>query len=155
MSDSNPLAGFRRRRPAPIGTPAPEEHAAAPAEGGLQPYKAFDSKDNVERLQVRRVLGPTHAPAYGYLLDISYDRDFGTNFVLFYSFGLIVQVRGRHLQNVVQSLILGTCQFIQEFHEEVHETPADDEPVVTSIEVVVKASADAMSEAEQGVVPPR
>ena len=91
--ESDPLRRYRRGGEDAAAAEKPE---ATPG-SGLIPYQAFDTKDRVERLQVRRVLGATHAPSYGYLLDISYDRDFGTNLVLVYSFGLIVQVRGARL----------------------------------------------------------
>ncbi len=117
--------------------------------GGLKPYEAFDGKDRVERLQIKRVMGATHAPSYNYLLNISYDGEYGTNFVLTYSFALMVQARGRNLQNVVGAIEKGYCKFIQQFDPDEHAPPAEGEPVIEVLDVVVKASADAIRDANE------
>src|SRR5436190_184151 len=82
---SDPLAHFRKK-PGPGGEARPT--AQEPDE-----YVAFGAKDKVERLRIRRAFAPTRSPGYAYLLDIAYDGPFGTNFVLVYTF-LMVMVRG-------------------------------------------------------------
>ena len=100
-------------------------------------YVAFDAKDRVERLRVRRILNPVRSPRYLHLQDVSYDGDFGTNFVLVFDF-MIVLARGKNLQGVVAALELGTCDFIQEYHADFWPKPGDNEPIIESIEVVMR-----------------
>lgn len=137
---SDPLAHFRKR---PIGT------ATTPTGEGTEGYAAFGAKDKVERLKIRRASAPTRSPGYAYLLDIAYDGPFGTNFVLVYTF-MMVLVRGRGLQPVVMALESRTADFIQEFDAEQWQKPKDAAaPFIESIEVVVKENGgDAVSEAE-------
>ena len=94
-------------------------------------------------------MGPTRTPGHAYLLDVVYDGKYGTNFVLVYTF-LMVLVRGKNLQPVVMALESGTADFIQEFDADVWQKPTDEAaPIITSIEVVVKEGADAVAEAEK------
>ena len=138
----DPLEKFRKTPVEPKLTPT----AAAPKEP--EEYVAFDAKDNAQRLRIRRANAPTRSPGYNYLLDIAYDGHYGTNFVLVYTF-LMVLVRGRNLQTVVTALELGTVDFIQEFDPDRWRKPSDEiAPFIASIEVVVQESASSNSEAE-------
>jgi hypothetical protein len=125
----DPLAAFRRKPGEGETTPALNKEA--------ETYAAFGGKDRVERLQIRRVLAPTRAPRYLHLYDMAFDGHFGTNFVLFYDF-MVVMVRGKNLQGLVSALQLGTVDFIQEYHADVWDKSADDAPLIESIEVVVQ-----------------
>src|SRR5690242_18973657 len=104
---SDPLAQYRKK---PVGT-----EAEPPLPKALVEYVAFDAKDKVERLQIRQANAQARSPGYGYLLGVAYDGPFGTNFVLSYSFMLIVLVEGKNLQPVITALQMGTAEFIQEF----------------------------------------
>jgi hypothetical protein len=128
MSDL--LAKYRRQAAsAPEATTPPKE---------AEEYAAFAAQDRVERLKVKRANEPTRAPGYDYLLDIVYDGDYGTNFVLTYTF-LMVLVRGKNLQPVILALLSGTADYIQEFDPERWPKPLDAKtPVIESIEVVVQ-----------------
>ena len=95
----------------------------------------------MERLKIKRANSPTHAPGYAYLLDIIYDGNFGTDFVLVYTI-LGVKVTGRNLQPVIMALLAGTADFIQEFDRAKWPKPLDAKtPVIESIEVVVQDTA--------------
>lgn len=48
-------------------------------------YAAFGAKDKVTRLRIRRAMAPTRSPGYAYLLDVVYDSQYGTNFVLVFT----------------------------------------------------------------------
>lgn len=138
---NDPLAQFRKK---PVGqtagTPPPKES---------DEYVAFDAKDKVDRLKIRRANDPTRSPGYAYLLDVVYDGPYGTNFVLVFTF-LMVLVRGRNLQGVVMALEMGTADFIQEFDPERWEKPKNDNaPFIESIEVVVQESGPSISESER------
>jgi hypothetical protein len=114
---SDPLAPFRKR-PA-SATP----HAAAISTEDRGGYVAFDAKDRVERLKIHRANNPSRSP-FGPPLDVMFDGEFGTNFVLMWDF-LIVEVVGRNLQEVVHAIQNGTCDFIQEFDRDRWDMPKD------------------------------
>lgn len=127
---NDPLSQFRRRVPGSATEPTPPK--------GADDYAAFDAKDKVDRLKIRRANDPTRSPGYAYLLDIVYDGPYGTNFVLVYTF-LMVLVKGRNLQNVITALEMGTADFIQEFDADRWQVPTDSKaPFIESIEVVVQ-----------------
>jgi hypothetical protein len=145
--EHDPLASFRKKplvaggASAPAATTPPKE-----AEG----YVAFEGKDKVPRLRIRRANAQTQSPGYAFLLNIAYDGEFGTNFVLFYTV-LAVLVEGRNLQTLISALELGNVDYIQEFDPDVWEKPTDDKAAfIESIKVVVQGTSDAMAEMEQG-----
>ena len=138
---ADPLAQYRKQPPGA----AAETTAARDADE----YAAFEAKDRVERLKIRRANDPTRSPGYAYLLDVVYDGSYGTNFVLVYTF-LMVLVRGRNLQPVILALEMGTAEFIQEFDADRWQEPKDGKlPFIESIEVVVQDSAPSISESEK------
>jgi hypothetical protein len=137
---SDPLAQFRKK---PVGTVA----GTTPPKDSDE-YVAFDAKDKVDRLKIRRANDPTRSPGYAYLLDVVYDGQYGTNFVLVYTF-LMVLVRGKNLQHLVTALEMGTVDFIQEFDPDRWRKPSDEKaPFIESIEVVVQESGPSISESE-------
>jgi len=140
----DPLAEFRKK---PVG-PATQ----TPSPKGVDEYVAFDAKDKVDRLRIRRANDPTRSPGYAYLLDIVYDGPYGTNFVLVYTF-LMVMVIGKNLQHLITALEMGTVDFIQEFDPDRWEKPTDEKaPFIESIDVVVQESAPSISETERGTL---
>ena len=127
---NDPLAQFRRKPIAPSGQTKPPI--------GTDEYVAFNANDKVDRLKIRRANDPTRSPGYAYLLDIAYDGPFGTNFVLLYTF-MIVLVEGRNLQGLTSALEMGTVEFIQEFDPDRWAKPKDElAPFIESIQVVVQ-----------------
>jgi len=129
MSD---LLAQYRKRPASVPASAvitpPDEPDA---------YCAFATKDRVERLKIKLAKEATRAPGYNNLLEIVYDSNRGTNFVLNFNF-MIVLVKGKNLQPVILALLAGTADYIQEFDSNFWKKPADDKsPFIESIEVVV------------------
>ena len=137
----DPLAQYRKK---PVG---PSEQTPPPTSG--DEYLAFEAKDRVERLRIRRANAPTRTPGYNYLLDVVYDGPFGTNFVLVYTF-MMVCVRGHNLQPIIASLELGTTDFIQEFDPARWQKPKDEKaPFISSIEVLVQENGPPISESEK------
>ena len=128
MSD-NPLSRYRRQ-----GAPETPPVTEKPAEPGLKPYQAFDPQDRNLSLDIHRVLGPTYSPSYAYLLNVAYDNEYFTNFVLYYTF-MRVEVRGKNLREVIKAIKIRKCEYIQDFHPEEYEPPREGEPVIESIEV--------------------
>jgi hypothetical protein len=131
---NDPLAKFRNNT---AGVPP----GLFPAPADNDDYVAFGAKDRVERLKIKRAKYPTHAPGYAYLLDIIYDGNDGTDFVLVYTI-LGVKVTGRNLQPVIMALLAGTADYIQEFDRAKWPKPSDAKaPVIESIEIVVQDNA--------------
>lgn len=138
---SDPLSSFRKQT---ANTPSES------AFNGADEYFAFVAKDRVERLKIKRANQPTHAPGYAYLLDIIYDGNYGTDFVLVYTI-LGVKVTGRNLQPVIMALLAGTADYIQEFDRAKWPKPLDAKaPVIESIEVVVQDNAQPAAQTGNG-----
>ena len=113
--------------------------AATPG-SSLLAYEAFKVGSAVtERLEIRRVLGVWHSPAYRYLMDILYNGRFGTSFVLLYSF-MAVEVTGKSMQPIIHAIQSGTCAFLQDFHPNEFVSPQPGTPMITGIRMVVKES---------------
>jgi hypothetical protein len=105
-------------------------------EGSTRSYAAFSpSSKPVERLEIRQVLAPAHAPSYRYLMDVSFDQE-GTRVILFYSF-MMVTIQGQNLKPVIQAILEGTCASIQDFHANEYDAPAQGVPFIKSIDVTV------------------
>ena len=139
MSDL--LAQYRKKSHAAPGDAVPPK--------GPQEYIAFDAKDRVDRLKIRRANDPTRSPGYHYLLDVVYDGAYGTNFVLLYTY-MMVMVRGRNLQPVIAALEMSTADFIQEFDADKWRKPEDEKAaIIESIEVVIQESGPAISESDK------
>jgi hypothetical protein len=138
---NDPLAKFRHKAASAAGSFAPPD--------GPDEYAAFATKDRVERLKIKCANQPTRAPGYDNLLEIVYDGRIGTNFVLSFSW-LMVLVRGKNLQPVIMALLAGTADYIQEFDPEIWERPSDaKKPIIESIEVVVHEKQMEMAKVER------
>jgi hypothetical protein len=136
----DPLAPYRKKHASAAGEAPPPK---APGE-----YFAFDAKDQVDRLKIRRSNDPTRSPGYAYLLDVVYDGQFGTQFILVFTF-MMVFVRGRNLQPVITAIEMNTADFIQEFDPSKWQTPKDDKaPIIESIKVVTQENGPAISQSE-------
>ena len=125
----DPLAEFRKTPPAPRGGPIPPK--------GTDEYVAFGTKDKVNRLRIRSVMAPVNSPGYHILLNVVYDGEFGTNFVLLFTV-LMVLVRGKNLQRVVFAIENGQADFIQEFDPDKWQKPTDaNAAIIESIEIKI------------------
>jgi hypothetical protein len=147
--DPNAFINQFRRQPVEQGVVSRTATTAVPS--ARKVYEAFDSKDKIESLALFPMLGPAHSITYSYLFDVSWDDEIFSTIVLFFTF-IQVNIRGRNLGPVVQSLRLRTCTALREFHEEEFEPVDTDAPVITSIEYVVKDLAISLAE---NLGPPR
>lgn len=137
---ADPLAQFRKK-PAgmAVDTTPPKDTDA---------YVAFDAKDKALCLTIFGANDPARSPQYPFLLDVVYDSSHFTNFVLVYTY-LMVLVRGRNLEPVITALKMKTADFIQEFDSQRWEKPKDAKaPLIESIEVVVQQSGRSISDSE-------
>jgi hypothetical protein len=125
----DPLAEFRRP-----GDKRGEKPRAQPPPLGLKPYVAFDAKDKLQSLDIRQVLGPTHSPTYAYLLNVVFDHEYFTGFMLFFSF-MVVKARGKNLREVINAIKMRKCEYIQDFHPGEYQPPKPGDPVIESIVV--------------------
>ena len=80
-------------------------------------------------------MGETHAPSYRYLMDVSFNGQYGTELVLVYSF-LMVKIKGRNLQPVVAAILENSCHFIQDYHPNEFLPPPPNAPFIETIEFV-------------------
>ena len=137
----DPLAEFRKTPPAPRGGPIPPKEA--------DEYVAFGTKDKVNRLRIRSVMAPVNSPGYHILLNVVYDGEYGTNFVLLYTV-LMVLVRGKNLQKVVFAIENGQADFIQEFDPDKWQKPTDaNAPIIESIEIkIIEGGSPASAETQ-------
>ena len=135
----DPLAQFRKSPAIPAGG-----KMIPPA--GIEEYVAFGTKDKVNRLRIHSALAPTHSPTYNILLNIIYDGQYGTNFVLVYTV-MMVLVRGKNLQKMVFAIENGMSDFIQEFDADRWQKPKDASAAfIESIEVKVTDGGMATNE---------
>jgi hypothetical protein len=145
MSD-DPLAEFR-----PTGSkPKSTARRAKPGDPESRVYEAFNSRDNQRRhrLNIRRKGGMSHAPGYNFIVDICYDQDNYSGIMLVLSM-MIVKVKGRNLKPIVDSLLLGTCQYIQEFRDDLFDKPQDaSAPFIEAIEVITGRETEEQSPQE-------
>lgn len=136
---TDPLAQYRKKSAGVVAEPPPPK---SPDE-----YVAFDAKDKVDRLLIRQANSQARSPGYNFLLDITYDGPYGTNFVLVYSFMMMVLVEGRNLQPVIKALQMGTADFIQEFDADRWQKPKDEKaPFIDSIKVVLQEGGPSLPE---------
>ena len=129
----DPLAPYRKTTPAPAG---------GLASGEAGEYKAFGTKDKLHRLRIRRSKGLTHSPGYHLLLDICYDGQHGTEFVLVYTI-MMVMVEGKNLQQLIFAIENGMADFIQEFDANRWAKPGDGQAAfIESIEIKLLDNPD-------------
>jgi hypothetical protein len=123
---SDPLAQYRKTPPAP---------PSAGTQKGPEEYVAFAGKDKPLYLEIRRAMAPTRSPRNTLLLDVSFDGPFGTNFVLSYTF-MVVLVRGKNLQEMIFAIQNNMAAYIQEFDPDRWGTPKNEKAAfIESIEV--------------------
>src|SRR5450755_3583607 len=131
--DEDLLAQFRRK-----GTAGKTPSPLASASADDRVYEAFNAKDNQRRgrLGIRRKGGMSHAPGYSYIIDICYDQDNYSGILLVLG-TMLVKIRGRNLKPIVDALLLGTCEYIQEFRDDIFDKPVDPSAAfVEGIEIV-------------------
>jgi hypothetical protein len=117
--------------------------------GDPRKYRAYHTRSRSFSLEIRRVLAAWHSPDYSHYYNLSRNANYGDNFVIYYSF-MMVEVEGKNLQQVARAIIERRCQWIQDFHAEEHDPPAEGEPVITSIAIrLLKDFVEELSEADK------
>jgi hypothetical protein len=127
------LAKYRRKPITPsagVVMPAPESSPSTAAE---PEYVAFDAQDNAVRLRIYSTMAPAQSPRYNLLLNVAFDGDYGTNFVLTFTM-MMVLVRGRNLQKLIFAIENDMAVFIQEFDPDRWDKPTD--PTAAFIESI-------------------
>jgi len=113
----------------------PMERPPAPRKSDDRTYAAFDVRNRAKRLEICRAADPSRFPAYGYLLDISYDRFRQAAFSIIYTF-MVVHVDGRNLNEVVRAISLGNAGRITEFNAREYDKPGAGEALIERIEII-------------------
>ena len=120
------LAQYRRTGSKPVGKVVPTDD---------NEYVAFGVRDKVQRLRIRSLTAPVKSPGYNILLNVIYDGEQGTHFMLVYTV-LMVLVRGKNLQKLIFAIENGHADYIQQFDPARWQKPtAADATVIDSIEV--------------------
>jgi hypothetical protein len=128
-------------------SPAGKSAQTTPPKGSDE-YVAFETKDKLLCLTILRATDPARSPIYALKMDVAYDDSHYTNFVICYTY-MLVLVRGRNLKPIVDALKMNTADFIQEFDAKRWAKPKDDTaPFISSIEVVMQQSGPSMAESE-------
>ena len=129
---NDPLAQYRKK---PLVASEKAANGGGAGEGG---YCAFEAKDRVDRLRIIPADEPVQAPLYLNLVNVAYDGDYGTEFVLMFGF-MGVRIVGRNLQPVISALLMGTAEYIREFDPELFDEPKDEKaPFIKSIKFEVQ-----------------
>ena len=121
------LAQYRRTTGStPVGKAVPTD---------TDEYTAFGVRDKVQRLRIRSLTAPVNSPGYNILLNVVYDGEHGTHFMLVYTV-LAVLVRGKNLQKLIFAIENGHADFIQQFDPARWKKPPEaDATIIDSIEV--------------------
>jgi hypothetical protein len=143
MND-DPLAKFRKEAKTKVKPAEPMENredADNPIDT-LPLYEAFKAQDKNRRLDILRVRGANHSPAYAYLINIIWDGDeYGAAMVLEYS-TMQVRIKGKNLQPIVAAIKKSTCSFIQDYDPQCFLPPQPNEPMIESIEIVARGEKE-------------
>jgi hypothetical protein len=140
------------RRDGPKEAPRPETPT-----GEKKPYTAHDGKDRQIYLKLHPYKHRTSAVDYKHLFLFEYDDEIFETLVLEFGF-MEALIRGKNLAPIVSSLNNHTCEFIREFHPDVHEDPGEGKPIVTEMHLrstaapapaPAPADADADADAEK------
>jgi hypothetical protein len=108
------------------------ESPAGGTAGGKKPYEAHAGKDRQLYLKLHPYKHRSAAVQYSHLFLYEYDDEIFETLVLEFGF-MEALIRGKNLSPIVSSLSNHTCEFIREFHPEVHEHPGAGEPIVTQM----------------------
>jgi hypothetical protein len=134
---NDPLAPFRK-------TPLKPNDGEVPPT--VQEYAAYGTKDRVRRLRIRSLAAPVNAPGYNILLNVIYDGEQGTHFLLVFSV-LMVSVQGRNLEKLVHAIESEAADYIQEFDPDKWQKPTDaSAAIIESIEIkIVEGGSPSMT----------
>lgn len=98
-------------------------------------YTAFDAQDQKPaRLHIRTAKNGSLYPSYHYLADFRFGHDLESILTLVYTF-MTVEITGRNLAPVARALQYEACAAIYEYHPQLYDPPAENEPVIEAIHV--------------------
>lgn len=146
----DPLSRFTGKflsKPKPVAGAKPPP--AAPAlvvnhePEGRKPYEAFDVKDRVEGIAIRRRKGAlSHAIMYHYIHSVAFDDDEWTSIHMTVS-GMAIEIHGRNLRPIAEAIRLRCCDYVQEYRSDRFLLPEDrDAPYIEVISVEVLHGID-------------
>lgn len=121
----------------------PQAKAATPIpRTGKKPYEAYDKKGKpCPYTEILCVTQPSQSPQSRFFLAAVFSADFDDAMTLLYSF-MAVEIRGKHLKAIRQTIQNGRCDFIQEYHENEFLPPHTGEPVIESIRFITGEKLD-------------
>lgn len=134
LTGGSRLWSGQRERAHPWLPPSEKVTPLKPEPPDERTYVAFDTHDRADCIQIERATLPSRLPSYSYLLDASYDHHHHSALTLFYSF-MVVEIIGRNLYPVIHAIKYRMCDHIRQFNPQLHDQPADDQPIITEINI--------------------
>jgi hypothetical protein len=119
----------------PLHPPAQRGQEFSPVFPADRVYQAFETSDRAERLHIVRAVGMALRPAHHSLTDMREDVFHQSCFTLIYYPFLTVEVYGANLGPVMHAIAMGKCERIREFHRDLYDYPAKDQPFIESIRI--------------------
>jgi hypothetical protein len=128
--------------PIPIPQPHPDDRR--------QEYKAFEGKDRVDGIKLRRRKGAiSYILMYSYIHSVGFDDDDETCLILIVS-GYHIEIRGRNLNRIADAIQGHYCSSIQEFRADRFVLPEPIDPSVTIVESISVEIVHGNGEREPG-----
>jgi hypothetical protein len=145
----DPLSRFTSKflaKPPPVKASTPPPALVVNHEPeGRKAYEAFDVKDRVEGIAIRRRKGAlSHAVMYHCIHSIAFDDDDWSSLHITVS-GMVIEIHGRNLRPVAEAIRLRCCDFVQEYRPDrfILPEPVDhNAPFIESISVEVLHALD-------------
>jgi len=131
---SHILAQGKQDAPLRLLKPQPDDIADASASHDPRQYQAFTTGMKPPRLTIRYSSQPSRSPPYIALLDVVFDERFAQTASLIFTH-MVVTITGKNLTGVVAAIRRHRAINITGFDAQVFDAPADDMPVIESIEI--------------------
>jgi hypothetical protein len=102
---------------------------------GKEVYHAYHAQGRKsDRIEIRIALRAWRAPAYRYLMDVTFNGYYETELDLIFTF-YTVHIKGRHLDPIIYAIEDSRCVYIQDFHAEQFAPWLQGEPFIESITI--------------------
>jgi hypothetical protein len=102
---------------------------------GKEVYHAYHAQGRKsDRIEIRKAAAAWRAPAYRYLMDVTFNGYYETELDLIFTF-YTIHIKGRHLDPIIYAIEDSRCVYIQDFHAEQFAPWLQGEPFIESITI--------------------
>lgn len=134
MNEDDPLAKWQRKTGSGPVPPVLVKDSR-PQQTAKEDYQGEDGKDRANGwLELRPLKGPRLVCSYAQLREWEYNGPNATCITLYFAVR-VVTVRGRNLDRLALGLHSRALNVIEQFDPARHEKPADDAPIIESIDM--------------------